>query len=189
VVETDFVDVMTPVMMISFVVVEPPPMMVVDTTGILVVISGVVTGSGVVMVMLYGAQKQHDPGTSMNRCPLSSQSSWVIRHKPDSQYSRPSLHWHLMQSPFQNSSPSPYDFPSYEHCRSHPVSWRTHFLVTGSFTHPSSHMHKSHSATSSDPHLDGSPDSCFWFWQVTKHLQSHEQFCSGATVVGITVVV
>jgi len=66
------------VMMISFVVDEPPMMVVDGTTGILVVsitISGVVTGSGVVMVMLYGAQKQHDPGTSMNRCPLSSQSS------------------------------------------------------------------------------------------------------------------
>lgn len=44
---------------------------VVDLDGI----SGVVTGSGVVIVILYGAQKQHDPGTSMNRCPLSSQSS------------------------------------------------------------------------------------------------------------------
>merc|ERR1719221_1756478 len=90
--------------------------------------------------MLYGAQKQHDPGTLMNRCPLSSQSSCVIRHSPDSQYSRPSLQSHLMQSPFQNVSPSPYDLPSYEHCLSQPVSSRTHFLVSGSLTHPSSHM-------------------------------------------------
>jgi len=70
------VDVTTPVM--SFVVLLPPMIVVVGTTGIEVDldgISGVVTGSGVVMVMLYGAQKQHDPGTSMNRCPLSSQSS------------------------------------------------------------------------------------------------------------------
>jgi len=184
------VDVTTPVIMslvvvtTAFGVVVSPIWTVVDTG------SGVVIGAGVVMVMLYGAQKQHDPGTSMNRCPLSSQSSCVIRHNPDSQYSRPSLQSHLMQSPFQNVSPSPYDLPSYEHCLSQPVSSRTHFLVSGSLTHPSSHMHKSHSATSSLPHRDGRcPLLCFWFWQVTKHLQSHEQFFSGAMVVGTTVVV
>lgn len=64
------VDVTTPVM--SFVVLLPPMIVVVGTTGIEVDLDGI---SGVVMVMLYGAQKQHDPGTSMNRCPLSSQSS------------------------------------------------------------------------------------------------------------------
>jgi len=80
VLKTD-VDVTTPVR--SLVVVSPILVVVVTITpavvsSAMVVVaagSGVVIGSGVVMVMLYGAQKQHDPGTSMNRCPRSSQSS------------------------------------------------------------------------------------------------------------------
>jgi len=74
------VDVTTPVR--SLVVVSPILVVVTITPAVvssaMVVVdagSGVVIGSGVVMVMLYGAQKQHDPGTSMNRCPRSSQSS------------------------------------------------------------------------------------------------------------------
>jgi len=79
VLKTD-VDVTTPVR--SLVVVSPILVVVTITPAVvssaMVVVdagSGVVIGSGVVMVMLYGAQKQHDPGTSMNRCPRSSQSS------------------------------------------------------------------------------------------------------------------